>query len=849
MRRLFSLATILTFSFGWAQNNELLSYLQIAEQHYALSTKDVRSYEISSDYYRHETSMRHVYLQQTVHGIPIFNAILQLHIHKNERLIFHNSRFIDNAQDRINTTQSEISISQAFDYALKSLKLETPLNCEFFEKQENRFQLNCPSQFIHPVRAKQIYFHKNGQLFLAYEFSFEPKYSDAHTSIVSALDGSILWQQNRVISCQFDHDHGHNQCNHEPKITTEEMQLRNLGQAVYNAFPLSIESPLHGPRAMLNAIENPAASPFGWHDTNGSPGAEYTITRGNNVYAHEDIANENMPGYAPEGGQNLIFDFPYQPLAEPLENLDASITNLFVWNNFLHDISYFYGFDEVSGNFQQTNYSGLGNGNDYVFAHALDGSGTNNANFATPEEGYNPTMQMYIWTHLEGNLLQITEPASIAGTYQTGSSTFGVLPPSTPFNAEIILADDGSINPTLGCDFLTNGTQLQGKIAYFDRGGCSFVQKVINAQNVGAIAVVIANNQQGGAMTLNGNDLGQISIPAISISQAHGALIKEQILLGAPVFANFGGTVQTVNHDSSFDNGIIAHEYGHGISIRLTGGEFQVNCLWNEEQMGEGWSDFFALIVSDTLGTSGSMPRGIGNFASNKPAGAFGIRPFPYTTDMSINPLTYANINGLSIPHGVGSVWCTMLWDLYWAFVDVYGHSHNLYSTTGGNNRAIRLVMEGMRLQVCNPGFVDGRDAILLADEILYNGVHQCLIWQTFARRGLGYNAYQGWSDTVGDEVEDFDIPNFCSGVGLTNFNKPNFVLYPNPGSDAFSIKSLGENGINSIRITDLSGNLVAEHVIDQTTTTIQATSWANGLYFVHIEGNNGNQVLRWVKQ
>jgi len=41
--------------------------------------------------------------------------------------------------------------------------------------------------------------------------------------------------------------------------------------------------------------------------------------------------------------------------------------------------------------------------------------------------------------------------------------------------------------------------------------------------------------------------------------------------------------------DGDLDNGIIAHEYGHGISIRLTGGPSDSDCLNNSEQMGEGW--------------------------------------------------------------------------------------------------------------------------------------------------------------------------------------------------------------------------------------------------------------------
>ena len=79
---------------------------------------------------------------------------------------------------------------------------------------------------------------------------------------------------------------------------------------------------------------------------------------------------------------------PYQP---------AAVTNLFYWNNIIHDVMYLYGFDEASGNFQEDNEGTDGLGSDYVNAEAQDGSGTNNANFFTPADGSNPRMQMFLW--------------------------------------------------------------------------------------------------------------------------------------------------------------------------------------------------------------------------------------------------------------------------------------------------------------------------------------------------------------------------------------------------------------------------------------------------------------------
>src|SRR5690606_35603928 len=133
---------------------------------------------------------------------------------------------------------------------------------------------------------------------------------------------------------------------------------------VYNVFPMPLESPHAGTRSLISDPEDLTASPFGWHDTNGVPGAEFTITRGNNAHAYEDGDN---PGYSPDGGAGLVFDHPINlTYSVGDQSEDAVITNLFYWTNIIHDFIYLYGFDEASGNFQQNNYGNGGVGNDYV---------------------------------------------------------------------------------------------------------------------------------------------------------------------------------------------------------------------------------------------------------------------------------------------------------------------------------------------------------------------------------------------------------------------------------------------------------------------------------------------------
>ncbi len=215
--------------------------------------------------------------------------------------------------------------------------------------------------------------------------------------------------------------------------------------------------------------------------------------------------------------------------------------------------------------------------------------------------------------------------------------------------------------------------------------------------------------------------------------------------------------------DGDYDNGVIAHEYGHGISNRLTGGPAAAGCLGNQEQMGEGWSDYFGMVMTIESGDAGPDSRGMGTWLFGEGPNGDGIRPYPYSTDFGVNPMTYNTIKTVSVPHGVGSVWCTILWDMTWALIDQYGFDPDIYNGTGGNNMAMDLVMEGMKLQTCSPGFVDGRDAILEADMMLNGGANECLIWNAFAVRGLGYSADQGASTSRSDGTEAFDLPPTCS--------------------------------------------------------------------------------------
>ena len=117
----------------------------------------------------------------------------------------------------------------------------------------------------------------------------------------------------------------------------------------------------------------------------------------------------------------------------------------------------------------------------------------------------------------------VSAPGDLAGDFRGGSAVFGPELRRNGPMGELVLIKSRGGQPTLGC----NGTDqnLDGKVALIDRGECPFVDKVMNAQRAGAIAVIIANNVSTGAIGMGG-DGPNVRIPAVSVSMADGALLK-----------------------------------------------------------------------------------------------------------------------------------------------------------------------------------------------------------------------------------------------------------------------------------------------------------------------------------
>ena len=237
---------------------------------------------------------------------------------------------------------------------------------------------------------------------------------------------------------------------------------------------------------------------------------------------------------------------------------------------------------------------------------------------------------------------------------------------------------------------------------------------------------------------------------------------------GNPRMQMFTCDNATPERDGSLDDGVIVHEYGHGISNRQVGGPSNTSCLGNRQQAGEGWSDWFALVYTAEAGDLGTDVRGVGSYLFALPPDGT-IRPQPYSTDPAVNSYTYESINGLSVPHGVGSVWAQAIWEVYWALVDAHGFEADLLDfdptdpAEAGNKRALFYVNEGLKNTACGPTFVDDRDGILAVAADSFGGEDVCLLWETFAAFGLGTDAVSGGSSST-SPTNGFSVPAACDG-------------------------------------------------------------------------------------
>jgi extracellular elastinolytic metalloproteinase len=239
----------------------------------------------------------------------------------------------------------------------------------------------------------------------------------------------------------------------------------------------------------------------------------------------------------------------------------------------------------------------------------------------------------------------------------------------------------------------------------------------------------------------------------------------------------------TPDRDGDLDADVFIHELTHGTSNRLHGNAAGLTGLQGVG-MGEGWSDFYARALLSTADEDVNGVYAAGAYVTRDIVAGFtdnyyyGIRRFPYAVKTNVGPngkphypLTYADIDPAQIDitdgafprgpvgadeadevHNIGEIWCMMLLEVRARIITNLG-----FAT--GNQRALQIVTDGMKLDPSNPSLIDARNAILAADCAGFSGADELAIWEGFATRGLGFSA-----KNLGGVVEAFDMPNLTVG-------------------------------------------------------------------------------------
>lgn len=667
-------------------------------------------------------------------------------------------------------------------------------------------------------RARKVFYDINGKMSSAYYVEVKLAEIDSvdstDYSFVIDATGKTLFRKNLVAHVSDDHAVNYRVFAHEDGYPMEGPHG--------NVLPKLTEGP-----DKTEIVDMPMVSITELSRLDDKPWLEEdaTITSGNNVFAYADVLppqDFSFGDITVAMTSDKTFDYPYMEAERDnsFANRQSAIVNLFYFNNWMHDWWYDYGFNEEAGNAQQDNFGRGGVEGDALHVQAQDYSGLNNANMSTPADGGYPRMQQYLWTSkdaengVDQGVNIISHPLELGLLQSTRLSAFG--PQQYPALARnMVRAKDGNAvdsgSSTDACEPLTNADEMVNRIAILDRGSCAFTQKVLNAQNAGAVGVIIVNNVDDGTPAPMGGSDAAVTIPNVGLSYAEGQAIYTEMAKGvnvtASIFSNFP------LKDSTFDNGIIAHEWGHYISNRLIGNSGGL-INFQGRNMGEGWGDFHSLMFivrKEDANIEGNeeweIPFPTGTYVENFTSG---IRRAPYTPNMDINPLTFQHItsdaevpglpptNGGS-PHAAGEVWATTLWDVYVKLL-------NMYEFEIAQSKMANYLVASYKATPIAPTYLEARDALLSVMLATSNEDYSAAL-AAFARRGMGFGAVgpdrfstdnAGVTESYATELTTYVASNLsvtqagvdvCTADGIIDAGESAYVSFDvkNRGSEALT--------------------------------------------------------------
>lgn len=780
----------------------------------AIDTAQARVVHATAD------GVRIVRLQQSVNGIEVFNRQFNVLIGSRGEHIATSGYF---AGPTASSSRQRLGAAQAVAAAIADaggsvLALALRPSTTAGPYTSFRKVATGDLDLSREPRARPVYFPVGDRLVAGWYVEVIGGGSDgsmrAYGTVISAETGAVLFRKNLVEQAAYSYRvFADADGIHQPF----DAPIGNGWSPFPGAAPNVVQPRVTAVANLVTLDAGPISTGDPWLP------AGATTTTGNNTDAYLDtgllfgapLSATLTDGYQPRTSDvratltgPASFDHAIVADANPAEATarQAAIVNLFYLNNWLHDIFYDRGLNEAAGNAQTRNYGRGGEEGDVLLAEGQDASGRNNANMLTPADGDSPRMQMYLFDGAIKGTVKVTAPVPAPGlvfsTASFGPQTFDVTAP-------IALAHErGGISSSDGCAAgqplpLTGTTlpalpdrNLRGKIALIDRGNCAFSTKAKFASSSGALGIIVINNEPLADPIPMGNaDVPQLPVnlplplatddlyrlPTVMIRQDAGNALKAQLAAGSALRMRINRQ-PSIDFDGTLDNQIIVHEFFHYVSNRLVG---DASGLSNNQGrgMGEGWSDFAALLltarpddlaVPGNAGYGGAYPLAYYSTASfNAAYQYFGIRRQPFSRNFAFNSLTFRHIqDGTALPagapiafgqdgatnsevHNTGEIWANMLWEGYSTML-----ASGRYSFTGTRERMMDYLIAGLKLTPNAPTILEARDAVLAAAMARSQADYLDLI-RGFARRGAGVGAVgpgRNSTDQVG-VVESYAAP------------------------------------------------------------------------------------------
>lgn len=487
---------------------------------------------------------------------------------------------------------------------------------------------------------------------------------------------------------------------------------------------------------------------------------------GNNARAYADLFDPD--GFnGPDAGQadfrvapsspgtfDFTYDFAQQPDAVTSQRA-ASATQAFFVVNWLHDYFYDLGFDEAARNGQADNLGRGGVGGDPMLVEVHDSSGLNGANMTARADGRSPRLQLFTWSARRPSQLVFSDGGITGGPPAADQRA------SWDVNGDIAAVIDSSDGGAEGCADWANRAELAGKLALVDSAApCPFSARLTHAADAGAAGVLFSGQF---FVSIPGSTL-----PATTIDPAVAAAVRASLDAGVAVNARLVHP-PAPDRDGALDTSVVAHEWAHFLTNRLVGDS--LGLINNQGRgLGEGWSDFVALLLS-LRASDAAVPSNAswnGAWASSPfvtggrdfdgraiSAAWFGIRRFPYSADVAKNPLTFRH-SGQNVPlptsapvnpdggggpnnaeiHNTGEVWASMLWE-----AQVRLLRSPRYTVDQARKKMSEYLVASLKATPALPTFTEARDALLAVVRAASPADDFPLFVAAFAARGLGLQA------------------------------------------------------------------------------------------------------------